>query len=308
MAHAPKHGRSLRCQLDRPWWAGSARALLVLLVWPATSCDGSVEPVDTTLERIQQSGVVRIAYANEAPYGYRDIESGRVTGEAPEIARVILRRLGVEKLEASLVDFGQLIPGLQAGRYDMIAAGMYITPERCQQIDFSNPTYAVGEAFLVRAGNPRHLHSFEDALQRGRLGVVGGTVEFQYAEKLGMPTTRLVVFPDNATALAGLRNDRIDAFAGTALTVRYLLDVAGVEDIEVAEPFEQPRLQEARPRSHGAFGFREQDDAFREAVNAELARFIGTQEHLALTKQFSFTRDELPGDVTAEDICGRGNL
>lgn len=293
---------------------GIALLLMLALVGPAAGlslagCPGE-RPGESTLERIRRTGVARIAYANEAPYGYRDLETGRVTGEAPEIARAVLRRMGVRRMEASLVSFGQLIPGLKAGRYDLIAAGMYITPERCRQIDFSNPTYAVGEAFLVRRGNPEDLHGFRDVLERPgvRLGVVGGTVEFQHAERIGISERRLVVFPDNATALAGLRNGRIDAFAGTSLTVRHLLARAGVADLEMADPFEQPELYEGRSRSYGAFGFREDDDAFRETVNEELEGFIGSEAHLELVTRFRFTREELPGDVTAEAICGRENL
>lgn len=281
----------------------------LLMGLPTSGCTREDQSTESTLQRIRRTGVVRIAYANEAPYGYRDLATGRVTGEAPEVAREILGRMGAERIEPTLTAFSQLIPGLQARRYDMIAAGMYITPERCRQIDFSNPTYAVGEAFLVQKGNPKNLHSFADVIRHdARVGVVGGTVELQYAEKIGVPDPQLVVFPDNATALAGLRNDRIDAFAGTELTVRHLVALASVEDIELARPFEQPVLQEGRTRSYGAFGFREADDDFRRAVDRELEDFIGTDEHLALIEPFNFTRRELPDDVSAADICGAQNL
>jgi polar amino acid transport system substrate-binding protein len=281
--------------------------LMILTLWLLAGCggDSANRPGESTLDRIQRTGVVRIAYANEAPYGYRDTATGRVTGEAPEIARVVLKRLGVKKIETTLADFGQLISGLKAGRYDMIAAGMYITPQRCKQIDFSNPTYSIGEAFLVRKGNPKDLHSYEDIAnsQDARLGVVGGTVEQTFADQVGVVDSRVVVFPDNATAIAGLRAGRIDAFAGTAMTVHDLLKKIDSDDIERASPFTQPRLDTGRARSYGAFGFRQADDDFRKAVNAQLAKFIGTTEHLKLVEPFGFTREDLPGDVTAQDLC-----
>lgn len=265
---------------------------------------GDNKPGESTLQRIQRTGTVRIAYANEAPFGYRDTATGRVTGEAPEIARVVLKRLGVDDIQTTLTDFGQLIPGLKAGRFDMIAAGMYITPQRGKQIDFSNPTYSIGEAFMVRQGNPKKLHSYEDvaASEDARLGVVGGTVEQTFAGEVGVPESRVVVFPDNATAVAGLRAGRIDAFAGTALTIEDLLKKIESDQIERAAPFTQPKLKAGRSRSYGAFGFRQTDDAFREAVNDELAEFIATPEHLKLVEPFGFTREYLPGDVTAEEL------
>ena len=76
--------------------------------WAIQSCGQAAEaPAETTLERIQRTGVVRVAYANEAPYGYRDIQTGRVTGEAPEIACVVLGRLGGKVHAASGDNAGQ---------------------------------------------------------------------------------------------------------------------------------------------------------------------------------------------------------
>ncbi len=286
-------------------------AMAVALVGSAIGCDGGAHanrPGETTLQRVQRTGVIRIAYANEAPYGYKDPQTGAVTGEAPEIAAAILKQIGITKIEPTLTDFGQLIPGLKAGRFDLIAAGMYITPERCQQISFSNPTYAIGEAFLVKKGNPKGLHSFEDALASAdaKLGVVGGTVELQIAEEIGIPESRIVVFPDNAAALAGLQAGRIDAFAGTALTVQDLLAKTGDVAIERADPFRQPQTN-GRSKNYGAFGFRKQDMALRAVFNEGLAGFIGSPQHLSLVEPFGFTASELPGDVTAEQICGGGH-
>lgn len=278
--------------------------LMTLLL--LTGCGGgdANRPGESTLDRIRRTGTVRIAYANEAPFGYRDTATGRVTGEAPEIARVVLRRLGVKKIQTTLADFGQLIPGLKAGRYDMIAAGMYITPPRSRQIDFSNPTYSIGEALMTRKGNPRKLHSYEDvaASPDAHLGVVGGTVEQNFADQVGIPESRVVVFPDNATAVAGLRAGRIDAFAGTALTIQDLLAKIDSDEIERARPFTQPQLDTGRSHSYGAFGFRQDDDDFRRAINDQLADFIGTPEHLKLVEPFGFTEENLPGDVTAEEL------
>src|SRR5918999_3419571 len=93
------------------------------------------------LGRIRDAGSVRVGFANEQPYGFRD-RSGNLTGEAPELARAIFRAMGVDQLQPVLAkSFDALIPGLAAQQYDIIAAGMFITPERCQQIAFSNPDY-----------------------------------------------------------------------------------------------------------------------------------------------------------------------
>lgn len=258
-----------------------------------------------TLARVRRTGVIRIGYANEAPYGYLDTATGSITGEAPEIARVLLRRMGVERIEPVVTEFGALIPGLRARRFDIIAAGMYITPTRCQQISFSNPTYQIGEAFAVGRGNPLDLHSFEDVARHAtaRLGVVGGAIEHTYAREVGIPEDRVVLFPDNISALTAVRTGRIDACAATSLTIHDLLRKADTDQLERAEPFYDPVIEGEKTLGYGAFGFRKDDQALLDAFNQELAQFIGSEEHLQLTKPFGITRDALPGDMKAEMLC-----
>jgi len=265
----------------------------------------SAERGADTLQQIETTGVVRIGYANEAPYGYLDTATGEITGEAPEIARHILSQMGATSIKPVVTEFGSLIPGLKAGRFDLIAAGMYIKPQRCQEIDFSNPTYRIGEAFIVRRGNPLELHSFTDVAEtpEARIGVVGGAIEDRYARDAGVPDDRIVRFPDNISALTGVWSGRVDAFAATVLTVEDLLRKADTEELERAKPFSDPVTDGQTVKGYGAFGFRQQDDEFRRAFNAHLDKFIGTEEHLNLVGKFGISEETLPGDVTAEELC-----
>lgn len=277
-----------------------------LLVWVCITAGCSGRGGGTTLERIQRQGVVRVGYANEAPYAYVDPESGRLTGEAPEIARVILGQMGVEQIEGVLTEFGALIPGLQAGRFDIIAAGMYITPARCQEIAFTRPTYRVGEAFLLPAGNPLGLHSYEDIARHptARLGVVAGAVELNYARAVGVPDERIVVLPEPPSAVAALQAGRVDAYAGTALTIEDMLAKAADEGLERASPFSNPVIDGQMVIGYGAFGLRKDDQALLGALNQQLAALLGTEQHRALVAPLGFTPAELPGAVTAAELCG----
>lgn len=268
---------------------------------------GGCAPSDTrsTLERIREDSVVRIGYANEAPYAYKDTRTGKVTGEAPEIARVVLAELGVQKVEGVLTEFGSLIPGLKAGRFDVIAAGMYIKPERCGQIAFSNPTYAIGEALAVQTGNPLNIHSYQDIKDHpeATIGVVAGAVERGYARAVGIPEDRIIVFPDARSALAGVRASRVTAYAGTALTVQDLISKDTSGKIERAVPFTNPVINGEQVKGYGAFGFRKNDQELVGCFNEVLADYIGSEEHLSLVKPFGFTAAELPQGVTADELC-----
>jgi polar amino acid transport system substrate-binding protein len=95
---------------------------------------------ETALERVQRTGEIRIGYANEAPFAYT-LADGRVTGESPEIAKIVFAKMGIKKADAVLTEWGGLIPGLQARRFDVIAAGMYVTPARLEQVLFTDPHY-----------------------------------------------------------------------------------------------------------------------------------------------------------------------
>ena len=251
-----------------------------------------------------------MGYANEAPYAYLDSRANRLTGEAPEIARKVLAGLGIPRVEGVLTEFGALIPGLEAKRFDLIAAGMYIKPRRCKEIDFSNPTYCIGEGFLVRRGNPANLHSYRDVAEgaTANLGVVAGAVELGYARKSGIPDQRVVVFPDAPSAVAGVQSGRVDAYGGTSLTVQDLFDKAADPDLEIASPFTDPVIDGRPVRGCGAFGFRKGEDAFRKAFNRRLDGFLGSPAHLDLVRPFGFTRQDLPGDATAAGLCRAGSV
>lgn len=259
----------------------------------------------TTLETARDEGVVRVGYANEAPYAYLESRTDSLLGEAPAVARMVLGELGIGEIEGVLAEFGALIPGLKAGRFDIIAAGMYVQPRRCGEVAFSEPSYCVGEAFMVRSGNPLGLHSFQDvaAHASATVGVVAGAVQLGYARDLGVPDERIVVFPDAPSAVAGVQSGRVDAYAGTRLTVLDLLSKADDAELAVAEDFVQPLIDGEVARGCGAFAFRPEDQAFVDAFNAELALLLGSDEHAAAVAPFGFGTEELPGDVTTAELC-----
>ncbi|MFQ5709240.1 MAG: ectoine/hydroxyectoine ABC transporter substrate-binding protein EhuB [bacterium] len=264
----------------------------------------------STLAQAKAKGSILVGYANEAPYAYYDSKQNRLTGEAPEIARLVFREMGIEKIEGVLTEFGALIPGLKAKRFDVIAAGMYITPKRCKEVAFSNPTYGIGEGFIVKSNNPLNLHSYEDVANHdtAKLGVVAGAVEVSYAKALKIPDDRLMIFPDALSALAGVQTGRADAFAATSLTIQTLINKANDKSIERAKPFNDPVINGKDVIGYGAFALRREDSALIKALNEELGSFLGTEKHLETVKPFGFTRNEMPGQITANEICSSGSF
>jgi ectoine/hydroxyectoine ABC transporter solute-binding protein len=254
-----------------------------------------------TLERIRRQGKARVAFANEAPYGYKDTD-GKLVGEAPSVARRIFEELGVTKLEAKLVEFGSLIPALQAGAVDIIAAGMFITPKRCKSIAFSEPDYTTKSAFLVRKGNPDGILSYEDAARKGiKLGVLGGAIEIDYAKAAGV--NNLVTFTDAASGFEGLDAGRADAFSLTSISLQFLLDHRKGVDLEVTEPF-VPQIDGKPQSGSGGYGFRTADTGLRDEFNKHLAELKTSGELLKIIEPYGFSEAELPpAGQTTETLC-----
>ena len=273
--------------------SGSLVASPLLAACGATTEEG-------TLGRARSQGFIRVGFANEAPYGYVD-ESGTLTGAAPEVAREVMRRLGVAQLDGISSPFGSLIAGLQEGRFDLIAAGMFIIPERCQQILFSDPDYCVQQAFLVEEGNPFAIHRYEDvaANPKTKLGVLTGAVEATQAAESGIPPGQIRRFDNPTDLLDALKAGRIDAAALTNISLANLAAQADFGGVEVTEGF----THQGEPGC-GAFGFRQEDSAFRDQFNQVLTEMKEDGEVTRLVEPFGFAEAaQAAHGLTAEELC-----
>ena len=276
-----------------------SRRTVMAVIAGAAALAASVSAAQTTLERIKADGYIRVGFANEAPFGFATPD-GKLTGESPEVVRAVLKKMGIEQVDGVLTEFGSLIPGLQAGRFDIIAAGMFVNPKRCEQIQFSEPTYGIGQAFLVPEGNPKGIKDYGSfaADSNLKLAVMAGAVEAGYAKDSGATDAQLVILPDQSSLVAAVKAGRADAAALTALSVA---DMASKnEGVESTPPFGDVAGKSVV--GHGAIGFRKEDTELYEAFNEELKKFIGSEEHLALVTPIGFGTDFLPTKTTAE-LC-----
>ena len=86
------------------------------------------------------------------PYNLTD-SSGKIVGFEPDLVMDLCARMKVEcKIVAQ--DWDGMIPGLNAGKFDVIMDGMSITDERKKSIDFSDPYASSPAAFAVAKGGP----------------------------------------------------------------------------------------------------------------------------------------------------------
>jgi polar amino acid transport system substrate-binding protein len=257
----------------------------------------------SVLENARSAGSIRIGIAGEEPYGFTDV-SGNVTGEAPEVARVVLQAMGIAEVQAEQVDFGSLIPALNANRYDMVCAGMNITPERCGQAAFSIPDYTALTAFLVPAGNPEQIATFTDVAAKGLpLAVLSAAVEQGYAEAAGVPAGTITPFDDQNALLQAVTAGRAYAAALTDISLKWLAGKNPNAGVEVTPGF-TPTDNGQPVVSAGGFVFRQADNDLREAFNAELQRAHDDGRWVAAASPFGFSEDNLPAEgLTTEQLC-----
>jgi polar amino acid transport system substrate-binding protein len=290
--------------------AGSVLALVLM----AGCGDGQIEQgggggespaAGNTLAEIQESGTVTVGIAGEAPYSFQ--EGGKPTGATIAMHEKIFSELGVENVEALLVDWDALIPGLNAGRFDVVSAGMSILPERCEQAAFSDPEIMYTTALMVQEGNPKNLTDLDSvvAAEEGgediKLAVLSGGIEAGYADKLGLDVQSVGNAQDGMDTVAA---GRADAFAMTAISLNWLADKNPDAGVEVTQPFVQV-IDGVEQIGAGATVFRQGDTELLEAYNAELAKITESEEtYVDVVGDFGFTAENLPPkDLTTEQLC-----
>ncbi|MEV5842727.1 ectoine/hydroxyectoine ABC transporter substrate-binding protein EhuB [Streptomyces sp. NPDC051985] len=254
------------------------------------------------LQRLRAQGVVRLGIAGEIPFGYID-RNGHLTGEAPELAKAVFKRLGVDSVQPVPTEFGSLIPGLNSQQFDVVAAGMYVNPERCAQVIFADPDYQMLDSFVVRKGNPKGLHDYQDIVaKKAKFATGTGYAEIQYAVGAGYKESDILIVPDQVAGLNAVEAGRVDVFAGTAVTVRAV--VRKSTKAEATEPF-APLVGGEPHVDGGAFAFRSAETRLRDAFNVELRKLKQSGELLRILRPFGFTRAEMT-DLTAKELCGGG--
>ncbi|WP_025785704.1 ectoine/hydroxyectoine ABC transporter substrate-binding protein EhuB [Sporosarcina sp. D27] len=278
-------------------------ALMLLVVLAACGKDSS----GSKLEDLKEKGVVKVGFANEKPYAYE--EDGELQGAAVAIAKAVFENLGIDEVDGKLSEFGNLIPGLGAGKFDVITAGMAITPDRCKNVAFGEPEIKYGEGLIVETGNPMNLKSYKDIAANPdvKVAVMSGATEKEFMIKEGVAESQIMMVPDIPASFSAVESGRAAVTTGTEMTIKMALESANIDKLEFVNEFEQPEI-EGVP-SYGAAAFLNEDDELREAYNAELKKMKENGEIAALIEPFGFTEEmnTVDDDITTESVCSGEN-
>ena len=117
---------------------------------------------------------LNVAFYNFKPYAYTD-DSGVLTGTDVDTLKAVLERLGGGIADAKAIEWGALIPGVKSERFDVVAAGMFVTPKRCAEVRFSEPTFGIQQSLIVMKGNPHGVSDYDSIAEMGlTVAVISG--------------------------------------------------------------------------------------------------------------------------------------
>lgn len=257
-----------------------------------------------TLAKLKKDGEITVGIADERPYSWT--ENGKPTGATIEMHKKIFSKMGIDKVKVEEVDWNSLIPGLNAGRFDAISAGMSITPERCKQAAFSDPEIMYTTSLLVPKGNPKKLSDMTSVKKKGKdvkMAVLNGGIEADYAKKLGIKPSQTV--KDAESGIDVVNNGRADAFAMTAVSLNYMIKGKKGSKVETTPAFEQ-KIKGVKQVGAGSTVFRKKDKNLMNEYNKTLKQTVtgSEKDYLDTVGKFGFTKENLPGKkVTTKKLC-----
>lgn len=250
------------------------------------------------MDRIDAGKSIRIGFANEVPWAYPG-EGNAPLGFVNAHVLGVLGEMGYDDIEPVVTEWGGLIPGLQANRFDIITGGMYILAKRCENVSFTDPMAKVNDAFIVPPGNPKDLHNMNDVAEAGAIVVTGaGYNTIGVAKDAGVPASNIMEVPGPTEILAAVKAGRADAGAVTYFTAQNLVNESGGA-VELSDVSKQP----VEGANWVGIGFRHADQDFRDAFNAAQAGYLGSDAMLAAVAEYGYGEGALPDDKSTDWVC-----
>ncbi|MEX0405644.1 ectoine/hydroxyectoine ABC transporter substrate-binding protein EhuB [Aquibium sp. LZ166] len=264
----------------------------------AITMGAAVANAGPLMDRIEAGEPIRIGFANEIPFAYPG-DDGSPKGFVNAHALGVLAKMGYDNIEPVQTEWGGLIPGLNAGRFDIVTGGMNILASRCENIAFSEPMAKVGDAFIVAPGNPKKIGNYESLAENDAIMVTGaGYSNIEAAKAAGVAEDKIMQVPGPTEILAAVRAGRADAGAGTYFTVKQLADSSGGA-VEVTDPSAMPE----DAVNWAGIGFRKDDQDFLAKFNAAQKEYLGSEEMMKAVAEYGYGEGSLPGDKTTEWVC-----
>ncbi len=145
----------------------------------AAESEGETAAEDAEEEKTAEGGTLIMGTNSTFP-PYEYYEGDEIVGIDVEIAQAIGEKLGME-VTVEDMEFDALIPALASNKVDIVAAGMTVTPERQESVNFTDTYATAAQVIIVKQGSD--IASSED-LNGKILGVQMGTTGDSLASEI----------------------------------------------------------------------------------------------------------------------------
>jgi polar amino acid transport system substrate-binding protein len=174
---------------------------------PATT--GSTTPTATPAPTYKLVTAGQLTVGSDTSFPpFESMNGATAEGFDVDLMNAIAKEMGLSKAEFLTEGFDTLIPTLKAGgKFDVIASGMTIKPERQKEIDFSDPYFDSNQSIAMKAGSTLTDPS---QLAGKKIGVQSGTTGEDWT-KSNIPTAKRVPFKTATEAFAALQAGNVDA-------------------------------------------------------------------------------------------------
>lgn len=230
----------------------------MMMIACLTGCGASGK----TLADVQKAGKLTIATSPDFPPFEALGDNGEVVGIEIDILNLICAELGVE-LDIQQVDFDSVLPGVQAGKYDMGVSGISVTPAREENTLFTAPYCLAAQAIVV----------LKDSAITCKADLDGKTVSVQTgttAEEFCMGAGYTVnAYTANADAQEALISGKVDAWVIDDLTAAEMVKLYNEEHGETLVV-----LGEAMTTEPYAFAFMKGSDDLVNAINEIINKLV----------------------------------
>ena len=217
-----------------------------------------------TPAQIKQAGVVKVVITSSSPpHGFLDAKTNSLKGIMFEVAQAIAADMGV-RAEFTEVPFGSLIPTLTSKRADLMSAPLFITPQRAEVVDFSDPVYGWGEGLVVAEGKKADYPDLK-SLAGTTVGCLVASVQYEMLKKVeGIKEVR--TYPDYIQLLADVKAGRLDVAMVDPPSIAYQIATHGITGVR--------RVENYTPQHAWKIGLavNKGDKELLDAVNASLRK------------------------------------
>lgn len=180
------------------------RWMSLLLVLVLCMCLAACGSKGKSLEDVQKAGKLVVATSPDFP-PFEYLDGDQVVGIEVEIMQMVADELGVT-LEIKQMDFDSVLPGVQAGKYDVGMSGITINAKRQKNADFTQPYFLASQAIVVKSDSPITCKA---DLEGKKVSVQTGTTAEEYCMANGYQVS---AFQANNDACSALLSGKVDAW------------------------------------------------------------------------------------------------